>query len=160
MFDGQGVTPQTKPTIADVQKVVASANGLRVDDFKSPDRHWIVAHPRQIAMALAYEMTGKSLQQVGRQFGGRDHSTVAYTCKKISAQAMAHPDLAAAMNEYRAAIRKSAAERPSPVTLPHVPPLHNNMKGRPRPKIRITVMPQAIADRADWWALRGELEPA
>ena len=56
---------------------------MTVDQLKSKRRTQDLARARQIAMYLAREMTGASLNQIGRAFGGRDHSTVAHACQKI-----------------------------------------------------------------------------
>jgi len=69
--------------IADVMKVVAEATDMTVDQLKSKRRTQDLARARQIAMHLSREMTGASLNQIGRAYGGRDHSTVAHACAKI-----------------------------------------------------------------------------
>ncbi len=69
--------------IADVMKVVAEATDMTVDQLKSKRRTQDLARARQIAMYLSREMTGASLNQIGRAYGGRDHSTVAHACQKI-----------------------------------------------------------------------------
>ncbi len=69
--------------IADVMKVVADATDVTVDQLKSKRRTQDLARARQMAMYLSREMTGASLNQIGRAFGGRDHSTVAHACQKI-----------------------------------------------------------------------------
>jgi len=56
---------------------------VTVDQLKSKRRTQDLARARQIAMNLAREMTGASLNQIGRAFGNRDHSTVSYACQKI-----------------------------------------------------------------------------
>ena len=69
--------------IADVMKVVSDATDVTVDQLKSKRRTQDLARARQLAMYLARELTGASLNQIGRAFGGRDHSTVAHACQKI-----------------------------------------------------------------------------
>jgi chromosomal replication initiator protein len=69
--------------IADVMKVVSDATDVTVDQLKSKRRTQDLARARQMAMYLSREMTGASLNQIGRAFGGRDHSTVAHACQKI-----------------------------------------------------------------------------
>ena len=69
--------------IADVMKVVSDATDVSVDQLKSKRRTQDLARARQMAMYLSREMTGASLNQIGRAFGGRDHSTVAHACQKI-----------------------------------------------------------------------------
>ena len=69
--------------IADVMKVVSDATDVTADQLKSKRRTQDLARARQMAMYLSREMTGASLNQIGRAFGGRDHSTVAHACQKI-----------------------------------------------------------------------------
>jgi chromosomal replication initiator protein len=69
--------------IADVIEVVADHFGFTVDQLKSKRRTQDLARARQMAMHLARELTGASLNQIGRAFGGRDHSTVAHACNVI-----------------------------------------------------------------------------
>jgi len=69
--------------IADVMKVVSETTEVTVDQLKSKRRTQDLARARQIAMYLSREMTTASLNQVGRAFGDRDHSTVSYACHKI-----------------------------------------------------------------------------
>jgi chromosomal replication initiator protein len=69
--------------IAEVMKVVSTATDVTVDQLKSKRRTQDLARARQMAMYLSREMTGASLNQIGRAFGGRDHSTVAHACQKI-----------------------------------------------------------------------------
>jgi len=70
-------------TINNIQKVVAEYYKIRVSDLHSKDRSRVVARPRQMAMALAKELTTHSLPEIGDAFGGRDHTTVLHACRKI-----------------------------------------------------------------------------
>jgi chromosomal replication initiator protein len=70
-------------TIGLIQRVVAKHFNLKVEDLKSKRRTQDVAFPRQIAMYLARELTEDSLPVIGREFGGRDHTTVMHACDKI-----------------------------------------------------------------------------
>ena len=56
---------------------------MRLTDLLSPRRARVVARPRQVAMWLAKTLTSKSLPDIGRRFGGRDHTTVIHACKTI-----------------------------------------------------------------------------
>lgn len=71
-------------SIDNIQKTVAEYYKMRVSDLVSKRRNRSVARPRQIAMALAKEMTNHSLPEIGDSFGGRDHTTVIHACRKIS----------------------------------------------------------------------------
>ncbi len=70
-------------TIENIQKVVADRYNIKVSDLKSKSRKQIHARPRQIAMALAKELTSHSLPEIGREFGGKDHTTVMHAIKKV-----------------------------------------------------------------------------
>ncbi|HEX9140026.1 MAG TPA: chromosomal replication initiator protein DnaA [Steroidobacteraceae bacterium] len=70
-------------TVENIQKTVADYYKLRVADLLSKRRSRSVARPRQIAMALAKELTNHSLPEIGDAFGGRDHTTVIHACRRI-----------------------------------------------------------------------------
>ena len=70
-------------TIENIQKTVADYYKVRVADLLSKRRSRSVARPRQVAMALAKELTSHSLPEIGDAFGGRDHTTVMHACKRI-----------------------------------------------------------------------------
>ena len=71
-------------TIDNIQKTVAEYFKIRVADLLSKKRSRSIARPRQLAMALAKELTNHSLPEIGDAFGGRDHTTVMHACRKIS----------------------------------------------------------------------------
>jgi chromosomal replication initiator protein len=70
-------------TVENIQKTVADYYKVRVGDLLSKRRSRSVARPRQVAMALAKELTSHSLPEIGDAFGGRDHTTVMHACKRI-----------------------------------------------------------------------------
>jgi chromosomal replication initiator protein len=70
-------------TIENIQKTVADYFKVRMADLLSKRRSRSVARPRQVAMALAKELTTHSLPEIGDAFGGRDHTTVLHACKRI-----------------------------------------------------------------------------
>ena len=70
-------------TIDDIQKAVSAHYGMRQAEMLSARRARAVARPRQIAMYLAKRLTPRSLPEIGRRFGGRDHTTVIYAVKTI-----------------------------------------------------------------------------
>jgi len=70
-------------TIENIQKTVAEYYKIRVADLLSKRRNRSIARPRQIAMAMAKELTNHSLPEIGDAFGGRDHTTVMHACKKV-----------------------------------------------------------------------------
>ncbi|MEA9443752.1 chromosomal replication initiator protein DnaA, partial [Candidatus Fukatsuia symbiotica] len=70
-------------TIDNIQKTVAEYYKIKVADLLSKRRSRSVARPRQMAMAMAKELTNHSLPEIGDAFGGRDHTTVLHGCRKI-----------------------------------------------------------------------------
>ena len=72
-------------SIDNIQKTVADYYKIKVSEMYSKKRSRNVARPRQIAMALAKELTHLSLPDIGEAFGGRDHTTVLHACRKIAA---------------------------------------------------------------------------
>ena len=72
-----------KVTIEEIQKKVAEYFNIRLSDMSSPRRARAVARPRQIAMYLSKQLTSKSLPEIGRTFGGRDHTTVMHAVNRI-----------------------------------------------------------------------------
>ncbi|MCH7650520.1 MAG: chromosomal replication initiator protein DnaA [Nitrospinae bacterium] len=71
-------------TIPNIQKVVAQYHQLRVADLKSKKRSRDISVPRQIAMYICREYTQASLPEIGRQFGGKDHTTVIFSYRKVA----------------------------------------------------------------------------
>ncbi len=70
-------------SIDNIQKIVAEYFKIKLSDILSKRRSRSVARPRQIAMALAKELTNHSLPEIGDAFGGRDHTTVLHACRKV-----------------------------------------------------------------------------
>ncbi len=69
--------------VENIQKTVAEYFKMRVADLMSTKRTRAITRPRQIAMALAKELTSHSLPEIGQMFGGRDHTTVLHACRKV-----------------------------------------------------------------------------
>jgi len=96
-FTGQEITPvfireclkdllalhDKQVSIENIQRTVAEYYKIKVADLLSKRRTRSVTRPRQMAMALAKELTNHSLPEIGDAFGGRDHTTVLHACKKI-----------------------------------------------------------------------------
>ena len=72
-----------KVTIEEIQRKVAEHYNIRLSDMIGPKRLRAVARPRQVAMYLSKQLTSRSLPEIGRRFGGRDHTTIMHGCKKI-----------------------------------------------------------------------------
>ena len=70
-------------TVENIQKTVAEYYKIRVADLLSKRRSRSIARPRQVAMALARELTNHSLPEIGDAFGGRDHTTVMHACERV-----------------------------------------------------------------------------
>jgi chromosomal replication initiator protein len=70
-------------TIENIQKTVAEYYKIRIAELLSKRRSRSIARPRQVAMALAKELTNHSLPEIGDAFGGRDHTTVLHACRRI-----------------------------------------------------------------------------
>ena len=79
-------------SVENIQRTVAHFYEVRMGDLTSKKRSRSVARPRQVAMALAKELTSHSLLEIGEAFGGRDHTTVLYACRKIGRSARARRD--------------------------------------------------------------------
>lgn len=70
-------------TIEYIQKIVCEYFGLKIQDIKAKKRTRDIAFPRQVAMYLSKKLTESSLNEIGKNFGGKDHSTVIHACKLI-----------------------------------------------------------------------------
>lgn len=70
-------------SLDNIQRTVAEYYKIRISDLSSQRRNRSIARPRQVAMALAKELTNHSLPEIGHSFGGRDHTTVLHACRKI-----------------------------------------------------------------------------
>lgn len=80
-------------TIENIQRTVAEYYKIKVADLLSKRRNRSVTRPRQMAMALAKELTTHSLPEIGDAFGGRDHTTVLHACRKVKELLGDHIDL-------------------------------------------------------------------
>ena len=93
-------------TISNIIKFVAAYYGLKVSDIKSKRRTRDISIPRQIAMFLCREHTKSSLPEIGRQFGGKDHTTVIFSHKKISKLIKENKELETSIQEIINLIEK------------------------------------------------------
>lgn len=80
-------------TIESIQKTVADYYKIKVAEMYSQKRSRNLARPRQIAMALARDLTNSSFPEIGDAFGGRDHTTVMHACKKIDTLKVNEPNM-------------------------------------------------------------------
>ena len=100
-FPGAIITVKPRLTVDRIQRVVAAHYGLATGDMTSQRRSRDIAHPRQIAMYLAFHLTPHSLCNIGRFFGKRDHTTVLYAVRKIEGLCISDPDFGATVDLLR-----------------------------------------------------------
>ncbi len=81
-------------SIENIQRTVAEYYNIKMADLLSKRRNRTIARPRQVAMALAKELTNHSLPEIGDAFGGRDHTTVLHACRKIAELRESSADMA------------------------------------------------------------------
>jgi chromosomal replication initiator protein len=92
-------------SIENIQKTVADSYKIKVSEMYSKKRTRNVARPRQVAMALAKELTQLSLPDIGEAFGGRDHTTVLHACRKIAQLKTDNSDITRDMNSLLKVLR-------------------------------------------------------
>jgi len=88
-----------KVTIEAIQKAVAEQFGLRLVEIKAKNNSRAIVYPRQIAMYLAKHLTEASLPEIGRQFGGKHHTTVLHSVDKIDESRKTDKDLNRLINK-------------------------------------------------------------
>jgi chromosomal replication initiator protein len=94
------IDSQTKKvTIESIQKAVSEQFGMRLPEIKAKNNARAVVYPRQIAMYLAKHLTEASLPEIGRQFGGKHHTTVLHSIEKIEEQRKNDKDLNRMLNK-------------------------------------------------------------
>jgi chromosomal replication initiator protein len=94
----------TRRTVAEIQAAVSQHFGLSPTELLSSARTTRVAWPRQMAMYLARELTGESLPAIGRQFGGRDHTTVLHAWRRASQRISSDPSSREAVDKLHQAL--------------------------------------------------------
>ena len=78
----QGEAPQV--SIESIQGIISERFGLSLEELCGDKRSQNIVYPRQVAMYLSRELTDSSLPKIGKQFGGRDHTTVIHATSKIA----------------------------------------------------------------------------
>ncbi|MEE8825597.1 MAG: chromosomal replication initiator protein DnaA [Lentilactobacillus sunkii] len=91
-------------SIVDIQNKVASYFHISINDLKGKKRMKSIVMPRQIAMYLAREMTSNSLPKIGKEFGGKDHTTVIHACNKIAEIIKLDADLRKEISDIKSAL--------------------------------------------------------
>ncbi len=81
-------------TIEEIQRKVSEHFNIRLSDMIGPKRMRTIARPRQIAMYLSKELTARSLPEIGRRFGGRDHTTIMHGVRKVEELRASDPQIA------------------------------------------------------------------
>jgi chromosomal replication initiator protein len=84
---------EKKVTIEQIQKRVGEHFGLRTQDLKIRSNSKVIAFPRQVAMFLVKQLTSASLPEIGKQFGGKHHTTVLHSINKIETLRQVDKDL-------------------------------------------------------------------
>jgi curved DNA-binding protein CbpA len=100
-----------------IQRIVCDRFRLPLDTMESPSRLWEHAHPRQLAMRLSREFTHKSLPNIGRHFGGRDHTTVIHAIRAVEQRNQRNAEARQHYAELRAAL-EMIAPKPAEVSMP------------------------------------------
>lgn len=120
----------------DIRQEVAAAFGLTEQELLSQTREWRVAHPRQLGMALARDLTDRSYLFIVREFGRGDHTTALFAARKIKQRMATDPKLAEAYAKIR---ERVLARYPQPTVteLPMLKPMHLSAT--------FTVQPQGMA---------------
>jgi chromosomal replication initiator protein len=88
-----------KPQLRSITKQVCRYFSLKAAELRGPARQQRVVRARGVAMLLARQLTNKSLDQVGRHFGNRDHSTVLHACQKTQSLIQTDPAIRRAVEE-------------------------------------------------------------
>ena len=96
----QGLEPR-RIKIEDILRVISRHYGVSKSDLLSQRRHRSVVWPRQIGMYLAKQMTARSLPEIGRRFGNRDHTTVLHAIRKIDGELNGNPRLRDELEELK-----------------------------------------------------------
>jgi chromosomal replication initiator protein len=102
-------SPRERCSTSEIQSAVSEHFGLSIDELLSAQRAARVAWPRQLAMYLTRELTSESLPAIGRQFGGRDHTTVIHACRRAATRLT---DDVAAREAVEKLCRSLGVERP------------------------------------------------
>ena len=91
----------------DIQETVGARFHVKIADLKSRRRSKTLVHPRQIAMYLCRELTDSSYPEIGRQFGGKDHTTIIHACKQVTKAKESDSVLSATLDSLREQILRA-----------------------------------------------------
>jgi chromosomal replication initiator protein len=101
---------QSTMSLDTIIKIVAEDSNLSPNDLKGKKRTATIVFPRQLAMYIAREITEYSTTEIGQAFGGRDHTTVMYSCQKIEEQIRSNPALDATIESLKRTIKEYNAK--------------------------------------------------
>ncbi|MBI4400227.1 MAG: chromosomal replication initiator protein DnaA [Nitrospirae bacterium] len=93
-------------TMDDIEEAVAARFHVKISELKSRRRSKTLVHPRQIAMYLSRELTNASFPEIGRHFGGKDHTTIIHACKQIAKARETDSALKASLESLKSQITK------------------------------------------------------
>lgn len=94
-------------TVEDIQEAVANRFHVKISDLKSKRRTKTLVYPRQIAMFLCRDMTDASFPEIGRDFGGKDHTTIIHACKQVQKSQETDSTLRSTLESLKEEIGKS-----------------------------------------------------
>jgi hypothetical protein len=92
--------------VKNIQKVVCNTYGVRLEAMLSARRDAKIVRPRMIAVYLAKKLTNKSLPELGARFGGRDHTTILHSVRKITAERLVNADLDRELTELELLLKR------------------------------------------------------
>ncbi len=104
-FLNSGAAAQSKLTVALIGRTTARHFGTTLTEIRGPSRRKSLVLARSIAMYLARNLAGKSLAEIGKWFGGRDHTTVLHSCRKIEADKDTRPEVSEALQQLTDLLR-------------------------------------------------------
>jgi chromosomal replication initiator protein len=91
----------------DIQEVVCTQFHVKINELKSRRRSKTLVHPRQIAMYLCRELTDASYPEIGRHFGGKDHTTIIHACRQVAKAKEADTQFNATLESLKERILRS-----------------------------------------------------
>ena len=96
-----GAPVGTRLMVTHIQALVAAYYKIPVREMTSRRQSWDIAHPRQVAMYLTYELTPKSMSEIGNRFGDRDHTTVIHAIKQVQKRMLEDAEIEADVKALR-----------------------------------------------------------
>jgi chromosomal replication initiator protein len=116
LLDGRG--PGGEPSLREIAALTAKHFGLKTTALRGPSRHRNIVMARDLAISLSRQLLGCSLEEIGRFFGGRDHTTVMHSCRKIKALAKSDAALRRELELLKIKVCKPSQENVNKVSNP------------------------------------------